>query len=570
MSFVNHKKEDNFQRIRFLSFLIALVLGFLHSWASRYSITPDGVTYLDMADFIIKGDVKSALLPSWCPLYPFLLSVAFYLIKPATFWEYPLLHLVNYLIYIATLFSFDFFLMEFLKYRKKLAKIYSYEKFQDLPDWAFIAIGYSLFFISSLYLITLWSPSPDMCFATFVYLATAMLLRINNANQGYFTFFIYGLILGLGNLAKTPMFLIAVLYLFLTCFPIKNLVIKNKTAKIFLCLLVFITICTPYIYVISEKKGYFTIGESGKLNYAWYINDVQPFIHWQGESTNQGKLVHPTRQVFTNPDVYEFATPFNVTYPPFYDPSYWYEGVKAYFAPFRQLCSIAASIKTFYRIFSKYFFVLIIAILISLSMSGRKNLIWKDLFLHWRLLLPSVFTFIIFSLVHLEPRYIGAYIVIFWIGILAAVYLPKEKFFDKLIGTMITLILAMLMITVATSTANELSIWKKNYSVHSDWHIVDSLKKMGVNEGDRIATIGYSIPDSATWARLAKVKIVSEILSKDSEVFWKTDNILRMKIMNAFAGSGARIVVANQIPDWTSSKGWHKIGRTDCFVYFLK
>ena len=90
--------------------MLACIFGFLHAWAARFSMTPDGITYLDMADYFLKLDFRNAFLASWCPLYPALLSVAFYLFRPNAYWEFPLMHFVDYIIFLLTFASFDYFL----------------------------------------------------------------------------------------------------------------------------------------------------------------------------------------------------------------------------------------------------------------------------------------------------------------------------------------------------------------------------------------------------------------------------------------------------------------------------
>ena len=52
---------------------------------------------------------------------------------------------------------------------------------------------------------------------------------------------------------------------------------------------------------------------------------------------------HPTRKIYDDPTMYEFGTPFKVTYPPWYDPSYWYEGVKLTLDPREQLSVVAGN-----------------------------------------------------------------------------------------------------------------------------------------------------------------------------------------------------------------------------------
>src|SRR5436190_13048746 len=98
--------------------------------------------------------------------------------KPSMYWEYPLVHLVNFLIYVATLAAFEFFLATFISERKRRDQELLKEGRMGLPEPAWWLLGYSLFVYSSLLLIGLSFATPDMSIAAFVYLASALVLRI--------------------------------------------------------------------------------------------------------------------------------------------------------------------------------------------------------------------------------------------------------------------------------------------------------------------------------------------------------------------------------------------------------
>src|SRR5438094_868191 len=55
--------------LRLLLLVLAAALGALDSWASRYSLNPMGVSYLDMGDAFVRRDWQTALNGLWSPLY---------------------------------------------------------------------------------------------------------------------------------------------------------------------------------------------------------------------------------------------------------------------------------------------------------------------------------------------------------------------------------------------------------------------------------------------------------------------------------------------------------------------
>src|SRR5215471_20356129 len=94
-------------RTRILCWCIAIAFGLAQALASRHTMQSDGISYLDMGDAIIRGDWKMAINGYWSPLYPWLQGLAAWAIKPTPYWQFTLVHLVNFLIYVFALACFD-------------------------------------------------------------------------------------------------------------------------------------------------------------------------------------------------------------------------------------------------------------------------------------------------------------------------------------------------------------------------------------------------------------------------------------------------------------------------------
>src|SRR6185503_4018075 len=99
--------------------MLASVLGALDSWTGRNALNPMGVSYLDMGDAYFRADWATAINGFWSPLYSLPLGLAMRLIRPSPEHEFPVVHLVNYLIYLCALFAFDFFLRELMRAYKE-------------------------------------------------------------------------------------------------------------------------------------------------------------------------------------------------------------------------------------------------------------------------------------------------------------------------------------------------------------------------------------------------------------------------------------------------------------------
>jgi hypothetical protein len=93
------------------------------------------------------------------------------------------------------------------------------------------------------------------------------------------------------------------------------------------------------------------------------------------------------------------------------------------------------------------------------------------------------------------------------------------------------------------------------------------LRVLGLQPGDKIA--GLSLTAEVHWARLAGVKIVSEIPLGDGTIFWTSDPEAKRKVFQVLAGTGARVVVTKDPPLSAVSEGWIPLARTGFYAYRL-
>jgi hypothetical protein len=195
-----------------------VALGAADTWAARFTMNPDGISYLDMGDAYLRGDWHMAINGWWSPLYSWILGLVLKVLKPSAYWEYPLAHLLNFVVFLAALVCFGFFLRTFIAYRKKSEHDSGDDEEATLPEWAWWVLGYSLFIWTSLVLISIRLVTPDMCVAAFVYLASGLILRIRTGTATARTFVLLGIVLGLGYLAKAVMFPLAFVFLAVAAF----------------------------------------------------------------------------------------------------------------------------------------------------------------------------------------------------------------------------------------------------------------------------------------------------------------------------------------------------------------
>ena len=241
-------------KLRLYFFLITLIVGLIPTFLLGRIMDSDGIPYLDIGDAVFHGDLNALVNGVWSPVYAVIVGFFLNVFKPGFEHECLLVHFINYFIFIVAFFCFDFFLSELIKFQKQ--KETKSSSFIVFPEWALLVLGYSLFIWSSVNLVTLSITSPDLCVSAIVFLLTGILLKINSGKAKWGSFVLFGLILGLGYLTKTAMFLIAFIFLGMYVFIASKY--KNSFFRLFIIFLIFCLVSNPLIYFLSKSRGRFT------------------------------------------------------------------------------------------------------------------------------------------------------------------------------------------------------------------------------------------------------------------------------------------------------------------------
>ena len=576
------------RRLRRICIFLALALGALYYWGFRHEIGGDGISYLDFGDAIVRGDRDQMINGTWSPLYPALLGVSLLITNPSPYWESSVASLVNFLIYVLALFSFNFLLRELIRFHQDREGQRSEEGYVNLPAGVLLLLGYAIFIWASLMMIgTGWSSiilrgpglSPDMLVAMFVYLASAILLRIRKGSTGLITFAVLGAVLGLSYLAKAVMFPLSFVFLGAGFFLIGNL--RRAAPRAALALIIFLATAGVYIVPLSVKKERLTFGDTGAFSYAHFLNGT-PHFHWQGEPPGSGTPRHPTRKIFDQPAIYEFGTPVGGSYPPWYDPSYWCEGLTPHLDLKQQVKVMARNASLYYYpiFFSEYQVCLLLGFLILLLCAGRgRRSSLKGIGEYWYFLIPAIAALILYWLVYVESRHVAPFIVLLWLGLFSGLRLSENEESRRLLKLVPISIVIMMgaiifvpVIRQTYSVAREL-MKGENASANLQWQVADGLNRMGIQPGDKVASLGLGNQWDFYWARLARVKIVVEAPDPDS--FWTANESVRAEAIKTFAATGARALVAKKPGGNFStaccftSNGWQRIGNTDYYAYPL-
>jgi hypothetical protein len=527
-----------FKRLKNPLAAVALILGLIQVLANRFYMSIDGVSYLDMADAYFRGDWHTAINGYWNPLYSWLLGIGLHATHPAAYWEYPTVQLINFGIYAATVAAFEFFLQGLLKKREDAA--------------ALRVIAYAIFLWTSLELIRVWMVNPDMLVAASLYVAFGVLLRAPSR----YTPFVLALALVAGFYAKAFMFPVALMILLVGWVVLSRRQAIVSTAA-------FALLAAPLIVVLSISSGHITFGDTGRLNYSWYVDGVENRF-WQGGPAKAGEPLHPARVVIDSPKVYEYGDVFPVTHPIWYDESYWYRGLHVWLAPRQLAHKILANAKGVAELlfFQGGGFLLG---WIGYFLSQRDRSILTKLMLTWPSWVISIAAIGLYCAVHVEPRHLGAFATVLFLALFTAIRIPGKRLAVTVAG--FGLAWAACFNFVTTYQGERFRPWD-NTPENVSWQVANGLQQLGLTTGDKVATVRFDGMQNSRWARLAKVHIVAEMDSREN--FWQLSESDRQRVLIALSSSGAVMAISSEAPpDPEHAVGWRRIGSTGYFVCLL-
>lgn len=542
---------------RALFWSIAILLGLLQAWARRHDVQPDGISYIEIA----QAGGNDFINAYWSPLYPFLLRLTFRIFQPSPVWESTVVHLANLAIFLFSLVCFEVFINELIRTRDALhisEPGQSFVSARTLWIW-----GYVFFLWAGHFWVTPIWVTPDLCVAGLAYLATAALLRIYRGAAGWLTSASLGMALGVGYLAKAPMFLLA--FVFLGCAVWLMPSSKRLVPLVITALFFFALFTAPLVISLSKAKGRLTFGDSGRINYAEFVNGAPKYVYWQGQPPGTGIPEHSTRKVLSVPPLYEFSTPIQGSYPPWYDPSYWYEGIEPHFALRGQLLALYRTASSYLRIFSVTgtFYAVFLALFLLRSHSEIAPDNSRERKGAWLLWIPAVAALVMYALVHVEARFVGGFLLMLLMNFLARARSSSFKPVPWLLKATYIMVLAP-AIAIAWSASQ--NVWKTIFpKSFEQWEVARVLHDEGISPASRVGYIGTGL--DAYWAHLAQVRIVAEIPDPGVASFVQARPEEKDEVMRKFREVGVKAVLTKYPDVAQSMQGWQSITGTRYFVW---
>ncbi len=575
---------DNFTRWSLLGFTV--FFGALFSWASRFLMSGDILSYFEIADAAAKHDWPMVVNGQWSPLYPLILSFFLSILHPDAFWEYAVLHLTDFIVYAAALICFDLFLREFILHTEKQS-----EPEGKINHWVWYVIAYPIFMVTSIFWILIRYSGADMCVAGFLYLITWRILRIFRLGWNLRRAIILGVAFALAYLSKLVMASISIIFLAILIFQMRKDL--KKLPYLVLTVLIAVAVAFPWVSALSKSKNKITLGEASHLMLALTMNDLTLPNHDDRESVDPKMLKHGPRKISENPDIYEFGTPLRATYPIWYDASYWLDGIQAHFVPTRLFqTGLMWTVYNIQLIFAKDYpgmvlLVLLFYLIQSEGFSGLRRFIAPHLFVTW---FPGFVMFGMYSLIHSSGRYLGGAATLIWIAAWGAVRFSREKAERKLVQALaLGILIGSLMQSgfqfikesrtvqerigksacwVIAKGVGQIAEQSAANQKNPYWIIAGFLKQMGVKEGDAIAAVGDPYPISF-WARTGRFKMVAHVPVRSMDLFCHSDISQTPTLLEPLRKIGVKAVVTKDAKCASGNLGWKPVGESDYYAVIL-
>jgi hypothetical protein len=526
-----------------------LVFGLLQTYGLRYAAADDEASYLDIARLLSSGDWQAAFNGYWGPLYPLLISIGLRL-SPDGFPEFLIIQFVNCAIFLVASGAFWWL-------------------WRALAPRATAAMDGAAFTICTFSLLRTWQSgndiaTPDVLVAGFAFIVARLLLYIRQHPEYWGGYVGLGVALAFSYFAKAVMFPIGGFVLLIVVaagWRERRKVIPRTVISAAL----FIGIASPLVIGISARYQHLTFGETGKLNYAWSVAGVPMYVDWIGDPVGGHPTNPPKLLSASAPVVLSFSGPG--TYPPWYEPSYWYRGVNAHATILHQLKATVSAVR-------KTAHYPQIAVLLALTILAWPYL--RETRGYWHLVAFGLAPIVGYCLIWTDERYISGFAVILAACLIAC--FPAEAAGYRRLG--LWLIAGTLSAAVVISAIRTIQTQRGAEQIAAARRVSAS----GLQPGTRIAIIGnpslleplmnsgFHSKDGRPWGAsfygsmrelwvwIDRLQIVAEIPPEEALFFHNASGDRKSEILRLLSSSGAEAIIAVNHPP-VVIPGWKT---TDC------
>lgn len=573
----------NLRRFLWAYLLMLLPVAWVAAKYDPYGIDGDAVSYMDLADLIHAGQWHAVVNGYWHPLYPAFLAAGQAIFHTSRWNELAAYYAVNVVIFLMEAATMLLLIHGLVRLRRRLAPGQDALFSAD----ALCILGLSLLLIATMRDMTLGKIRTDSLLQALMFAGIGFMLEALAAEgpAAYALSGFMGFSFGLAYLTKSFAFLLTLLAVaVLTAFArwICKQTFTRTLTQATLALAGFAVVAGPYIAALSHQQGRFDFGDSGNLNYVWYVSGTEKF-HLQPRMVSSFgsaavDLKHPEKELMQSPGVYSYRAMENGTYPPWFSPTYWNDHI----APRFNLRLLARRDARNVVLIARYLLnhpesLLLLGLVLAMcgTLRGPIRFAWPTLVL-------GVLIWAIYALVNVEERYVTAAFLLIVLSVFACLK-PSPRPHAHTAALAMLLLFAVLPLGEAVRDAAEARRQQTIAGQVPAWRsreifgAAEALRTLGLKQGDTIACIGMqACVHDHYWARLAGVRITSEIYEPAStHLVDQLDAIPdRDAVYRVLQKDGAQVLVGSFDPGEMNAQhpgaaGWQRLGNTSYYVLRL-
>ncbi len=568
--------------------VLAALVTFGYALWDPYQIDGDAVAYMDIGDLMRSHHWTGVINGYWNPLYPAALSVGHILFHATRYTELHAYYMVNFGIFLLEMLAVVLFTDSIVRLRDvRTAATEAGEAARFLLDrYTLRYLGIALLVIASQRELSMGKVRPDALLQACLLFALAALM--NHLSTSYLRYAaLMGIALGFAYLTKSFAFVFTFLCI-LALIAFRWIWLKHKPTRIAAAALLvaacFALVASPFIGALSHQRGRLDFGDSGTLNYAWYVGGTEK-MHLQNDQTklfgtSQVHLKHEQKELLHAPLIVSYKLMPYGTYPNWFDTSFWNDQVKAHLNVHGEIRAVSRD------------FVLVIRYLVNhpegwlllalmLLLGARLRLGWRPSANAFWLapLLLGVGVFAVYGIVNIEERYVTIGYLAIILPLFAALRsqpVTREPAASNQSTAFVTSALVLLLALLAVGeSARTIAEMRRQLSIRrapGGWYDPDifeaahGLNALGVGPGDVIACIGTrACVYDEYWARLTGVRILTEIYIDTPLYSTLADMPNREQAFDIVRQQGAKVMVGYFRPGvmtgtTPASAGWHQLG----------
>lgn len=565
--------------------LLAALTTFGYALWEPYQIDGDAAAYMDIGDLIRSHHWAGVINGYWNPLYPAALALGHTLFHATRYTELRAYYFVNFGIFLLQMVAVVAFTDALVRLRHVRSTASNSADYL-LDHYALRYIGVTLLVFAAQRELSIGKVRPDALLqACLLFALAALLHHLASGHLRYAA--LTGIALGFAYLAKS--FALAFTFVcILALIAFRRFWLRHSSGKITAAALIvaacFAVVAGPYIGALSQQRGRLDFGDSGSLNYAWFVGGTEK-MHLQQNQTAlfgnaQVHLIHPEKVLLQSPLILSYKLLPYGTYPDWFDTSFWNDHIKTHFNPRAEVRLLPRHLVLVARYLVNHPEVWLLLIILLL-LGNHFDTDWrpaKSAF--WVVpLCLGLAVFAIYGAVNIEERYLTiGYIAVMLTGFAALRPLHSPPRTDTSQAAF-ALVLLLALVAVGQSARINARYHRYLSLAHSPggWYEPDifeaahGLNAMGVGPGDTIACVGgRACLFDYYWARLAGVRILTEIYLPEhdypvplyNELANLKDRDLAIDIVRK---QGAKVLVGYFDPGLMTgttptSAGWKELG----------